>query len=68
MKHTVIRWNPATREYFCMNCGRTSDATSEQDGRERLEQYECEVPSVDTSVPAPGTETVRLFKKQQSVK
>jgi hypothetical protein len=25
-----IRWNPATQEWFCMKCGRTSDHTTEQ--------------------------------------
>ena len=64
MKHSIIRWNPATREYFCSTCGRTSEATSEQAAQERLEQYECEIPSVDASVPAPGTETVRLIRKR----
>jgi hypothetical protein len=65
MRNAVIRWNPATREYFCALCGRTSDAISDQDARERLERYECQIPSVDTSVPSPGSETVRLIKKRQ---
>ena len=49
MKHLVIRWNPATREHFCMNCGRTSDAINNVDAQERLEQYECKIPSVESS-------------------
>ena len=62
MKHLVIRWNPATQEYFCLKCGRTSKDVAIQDAREKLEQYECEMPSVDTASPA-RTETVRLIKK-----
>lgn len=44
--------------YFCSKCGRASDTTSDQAARERLEQYECEIPPVDASVPAhvPGPE------------
>ena len=63
MKHLVIRWNPATQEYFCLKCGRTSKELAIQDARKKLEQYECEIPSVDTASPAPGTQTARLIKK-----
>jgi len=62
MKHLVIRWNPATQEYFCLKCGRTSKEVAIQDAREKLEQYECEFPSVHTASPG-HTETVRLIKK-----
>ena len=62
MKHLVIRWNPVTQEYFCLKCGRTSKELAIQDAREKLEQYECEIPSVDTTSPR-RTETVRLIKK-----
>jgi hypothetical protein len=54
MKHAVVRWNPATREHFCTRCGRTSDAISIADAQERLEQYDCVVPSVDVKMPEPG--------------
>ena len=63
MKHLVIRWNPATQEYFCLKCGRASKELAIQDARKKLEQYECEIPSVDTASPAPGTQTARLIKK-----
>jgi hypothetical protein len=49
MKHTKIRWNPATQEWFCQQCGRTSDHASEADAHTELEQYECSVPWVDIS-------------------
>jgi len=62
MKHLAIRWNPATQEYFCLKCGRTSKEVAIQDAREKLEQYECEIPGVDTASPT-RTETVRLIKK-----
>jgi hypothetical protein len=63
MKHLVIKWNPATREHFCMNCGRTSDAISATDAQERLEQFECEIPSVETPSGEPGMKTQRLNRK-----
>ena len=63
MKYLAIRWNPGTHEYFCPTCGRTSEGTTIQDAREKLEQYDCEIPSVDTASPAPGTKTVRLMRK-----
>src|ERR1700736_2903781 len=59
MKHLVIRWNPATQEWFCIKCGRTSDHISEEDARVELDQHDCQVPSQGTSAP-PGTKT-RLF-------
>jgi hypothetical protein len=65
LKHPVISWNPATQEWFCSKCGRTSEETSVEDAQERLEQYECLVPSVDTAVPAPGGKTVRLMRKHK---
>lgn len=63
MKHDVVRWNPATREHFSTNCGRTTDAINIEDAQERLEQYECLIPSVDTAAPPPRTETVRLMRR-----
>jgi len=63
VKHLVIRWNPSTQEYFCPKCGRTSEELSIHDARAKLEQYGCEIPSVDSASPAPATKTVRLTKK-----
>ena len=68
MKHSIVRWNPATREHFFANCGRTPDAVSIADAQERLEQYNCDVPSIDVTIPAPGTETTRLILKKVSRK
>jgi hypothetical protein len=65
MKHAVVRWNPATREHFCTNCGRTTDAINIEDAQERLEKYDCTVPSIDVTMPEPGTETVRLNRKKK---
>jgi hypothetical protein len=59
MKHRVIRWNPGTQEYFCPKCGRTSAELSIHDARAKLEQYDCEIPSVDTASTAPTTEENR---------
>jgi len=33
MKHLHNRWNPATGEHFCSNCGRTSDAINIADAQ-----------------------------------
>jgi hypothetical protein len=63
MKHAKIVWNFNTKEWFCTTCGRTSDHLSEQDARVELDQYDCQVPSVQASENAPGEETVRLMKK-----
>jgi hypothetical protein len=65
MKHAVVRWNPATREHFCVRCGQTSDAISIADAQERLEKYDCVVPSIDVAMPEPGTETMRLNRKNK---
>jgi hypothetical protein len=64
-KHAVVRWNPATQEHFCVACGKTSDAISIADAQERLEQYDCNVPSIDVTMPEPGTETMRLKSKKE---
>ncbi len=63
MKHTDIRWNPSTREWFCTGCGRTSNVETEHDARTSLDQYECTIPSVEVSRSVPGTETKRLMRK-----
>ena len=63
MKHTDIRWNPSTREWFCTSCGRTSNVETEHDARTSLDQYECTIPSVEVSRSVPGTETKRLMRK-----
>jgi hypothetical protein len=47
MKHENIRWNPATLEWFCLKCGRTSDHTSEQEARQELEQWECRIQAAE---------------------
>jgi hypothetical protein len=65
VKHLVIRWNPATQEHFCLKCGRTSKEVTAEDAQEKLEQYECEFPSVDTASLAPGDKTVRLIEKHK---
>jgi hypothetical protein len=63
MKHLNVRWNPVTREWFCATCGRTSDEPSVHAAHEKLDQYECQIPSVETPRAEPGTETVRLIRK-----
>lgn len=51
MKHLSIRWNPATQEWFCSKCGRTSGHNSVLDAHAELDQYDCEVPAVEMPEP-----------------
>jgi hypothetical protein len=41
MKHPTIIWNPATEEWFCVKCGRSSDHLTLQDAQWELNQYDC---------------------------
>jgi len=63
MKHENIIWNPATENWFCKKCGRTSDQLSVEEAQGELDQHECNVPSSEISGSAPGTETIRLMRK-----
>jgi hypothetical protein len=63
MKHSDLRWNPSTREWFCTSCGRTSNLETEDDAQTSLAQYECTIPTVEVSRAVPGTETKRLIRK-----
>jgi hypothetical protein len=68
MKHKSVRWNPSTRQWFCSSCGRTSDAVDEQEARLALDEFDCNIPSVDTPRSIPGTETTRLIRKPYKMK
>ena len=48
MKHVDLRWNPGTGEWFCTNCGRTTNIEDQDEARASLDQYECTVPSVES--------------------
>lgn len=67
-QHLNIAWNPATKEWFCTKCGRVSDHVSENDAHVELDQYECQVPSVEGTTAAPGTKTMRLLKKSCKIR
>ena len=56
-------WNPATKEWFCTKCGRTSDHASADAAHVELDQYECQISSEERPIAAAGTETTRLIKK-----
>jgi hypothetical protein len=45
MKHKDVRWNREIQEWYCANCGRTSDHINKEDALVELEQYECELPT-----------------------
>ena len=68
MKHQSVRWNPSTLQWFCTSCGRTSDAVNEKEAELKLDEYECDIPSVDTPRSVPGTETTRLIRKPYKMK
>jgi len=63
MKHLSVHWNPATREWYCARCGRTSDHTSVQEAHVELDQYDCQLTSVEIPSAPPGTATTRLIRK-----
>lgn len=44
-KHADVLWNEETQEWFCAQCGRTSDHVTKEDALVELEQYECELPT-----------------------
>ena len=62
MKHANILWNPATKEWFCTKCGRTSDHANADAAHVELDQYECQISSEERPIAAAGTETTRLIK------
>jgi|HubBroStandDraft_6_1064221.scaffolds.fasta_scaffold56358_3 hypothetical protein len=63
MKHSKILWNFNTRQSFCTTCGRASDHANEAEARVELEQFDCQLPYVETADNRPGEETVRLIQK-----
>jgi hypothetical protein len=68
MKHSKIVWNFNVRQWFCTKCGRTSDHVAEQEARVELDQFDCQLPYVETREVLPGEETVRLIKKPFKMK
>jgi len=58
-KHPKVIWNSAINQWFCTKCGQVSDRVSEQDGHLELDQYECQIPYVETSAIASDEETVQ---------
>jgi len=47
MKHGELRWNPATLEWYCVRCGRTSDHLAIQAAKIELSQFDCTPPEPD---------------------
>jgi hypothetical protein len=47
VKHQEIKWNSTVEEWFCEECGWTSDHVTLEDARVELEQYDCELSSID---------------------
>lgn len=63
MKHPKIVWNFNTKQWFCKGCGRTSDHVMQHDAHLEIEQFDCQLPYVETVDTRPGEETVQLIKK-----
>jgi hypothetical protein len=53
MKHEQLSWNPATQEWYCAGCGRTSDHLRKEDAQTELELYECALPIGDPAMRRP---------------
>jgi len=47
-EHADIRWHPELQEWFCAICGRTSDHTKLDDAQTEMNNFEFELPSVET--------------------
>jgi hypothetical protein len=63
MKHPKNVWNFNTKQKFCTTSGRTSDQVNMDDARADLDQFDCQLPYVETVDSRSGEETVRLIKK-----
>jgi len=42
------RWNPDLQQWFCSNCGRTSNHQGEVEARAELNAFECKIVGVQT--------------------
>ena len=43
--HLTLLWNPATLEWYCRDCGRTSDHQDIKDARTEIALFPCLPPS-----------------------
>jgi len=43
--HASLSWNPATQEWYCRDCGRTSDHQSIEYARAEMEHFPCALPA-----------------------
>ena len=66
MRHEKLIWDPGTREWICVQCGRTSDETNVHSAQEKLDQYDCRSLKGSPKVES-GTETARFAKKTFSM-
>ncbi len=41
LNHVCLLWNPLTFEWYCRDCGRTSDHQIIDDARTEIEQFPC---------------------------
>jgi hypothetical protein len=51
LNHTDIRWNPATREWYCAGCGQTSDHSLREDAELELGYIECTLAAPELNSP-----------------
>ena len=52
--HPKIVWNFNTKQSFCTTSGRTSDQVNMDDARADLDQFDCQLPYVETVDSRPG--------------
>jgi hypothetical protein len=41
LSHICLLWNPSTFEWYCRDCGRTSDHQALEDAQTEIEQFPC---------------------------
>jgi len=54
--HSDIRWNPELKEWYCADCGVTSDHTMREDAIQEMAVFDCILQ---------GTTVVRLGEKER---
>jgi hypothetical protein len=47
MKHLNIRWNSELQEWLCLRCGQSSDHAILHDAQVEMEQFECDLQTME---------------------
>jgi len=59
MKHGELRWNPATLEWYCVRCGRTSDHLAIQAAKIELSQL-IALRQNQMTIPSPNRWSIKF--------